>query len=177
MTTLRLRLDLLGSEPAIWRRLTVPAAISLDRFHDVLQVAMGWSDSHLHRFETGEGARYTVPYPGIPLDGDLDERGVRLGSLLAAPGDALLYEYDFGDGWEHAVVLEATEPDGPDGAVCLDGAGACPPEDSGGVWTYNEQRPAYADPSHPDHAELAEWLGDPFDPDRFDVAEANRRLR
>lgn len=172
----RLRVELLDSDPPIWRRLTVPASIPLDGLHEVVQAAMGWTNSHLHRFETEDGTSYSMPY-GLPLEGDTDSRGVRLDSLLAEPGAALLYEYDFGDGWEHAVVLEATEPDGPDRAVCLDGAHACPPEDSGGIWAYNDARPAYTDPTHPEHAELTEWLGGPFDPDRFDVAEVNRRFR
>lgn len=173
--TYRLRVELLGSEPLVWRRLSVPAAVPLDRLHAILQAAMGWTDSHLHRFETEDGTSYSVPYPGIPLDGDRSTRGVRLDSLVSAPGDWVLYEYDFGDGWEHAVVLEAVEPDGPSRPVCLDGEKACPPEDSGGIWTYNEQRPAYTDPEHPEHAELVEWIG-PFDPDHFDVDAVNQRL-
>lgn len=174
----RLRIDLLDSDPPIWRRLTVPADITLDRLHHVLQAAMGWTNSHLHRFEggtsDGETERYAVALGFMP-DEDPDERGVPLARLLSEPGDSMLYEYDFGDSWEHLVTLESVEADG--GIVCLDGAGACPPEDSGGIWNYNEMRPAYTDPSHPEHAELTEWLGGPFDPDRFDADEATRRLR
>ena len=179
LSTYRLRIDLLDSDPAIWRRLSVPASIPLDALHDVLQAAMGWTDSHLHRFEAegddGEPVSYSMPY-GLALEGDTDSRGVPLHALLSDPGDSILYEYDFGDGWEHLVTLEAIEADGPARAVCLDGANACPPEDSGGIWAYNEARPAYVDPSHPEHAELRDWLGGPFDPDHFDVEAVNRRF-
>ena len=171
----RLDVELLDSDPPIWRTVSVPDDTPLDRLHRVLQTVMGWEDSHLHRFETTDGTSYQLPFEG-DLDGDEDERGVRLDALLAVPGDALLYEYDFGDGWEHEVELEADEADGPGHPVCLDGAGACPPEDSGGTWRYNEIRPAFTDPSHPEHAELTEWLGGPFDPDRFDVAAVNHAL-
>ncbi|WP_420457006.1 plasmid pRiA4b ORF-3 family protein [Rubrivirga sp.] len=170
----RLRVDLVDSDPPIWRTHSVPAGLPLDRLHGVLQTAMGWTNSHLHRFETEEGVSYQHPF-GMALEGDEDERGVRLDTLLVEPGDALLYEYDFGDGWEHAVVLEAVDPDGPDRAVCLDGENAGPPEDSGGTWRYNEIRPAFTAPGHEEHAELMEWIG-PFDPDAFDVAAVNRAL-
>ena len=175
--TYRLRVELLDSEPPVWRTLTVPSATPLDALHGVLQAAMGWTDSHLHRFEAevdGEPTSFSMPM-GMTLDGDRDERGVPLHVLVGEPGDSALYEYDFGDGWEHLLTLEAVDPDGPDRAVCLDGANACPPEDSGGTWRYNEIRPAFTDPTHPEHAELAEWIG-PFDPDAFDLEAVNWAL-
>ena len=130
-----------SADPVIWRRLRVPADIRLDRFNQVLGAAMGWQDSHLHVFEHGSD-RYGFPEPDLDIS---DDREVTLGALLVHPGDRLAYEYDFGDSWEHEIVLEAVEQGGHDGPRCLDGAGRCPPEDVGGTPGYEDLRRVLAD--------------------------------
>jgi hypothetical protein len=143
----------------------------------MLQAAMGWTDSHLHRFDIGDQSF------GMLLDEDDeelydDESEV---TVLRAIGDQqrFIYEYDFGDGWEHDVVVEDVRrvPTGLKHAVCLDGENACPPDDCSGPPGYGELLQALADPNHEQHAELLEWIGGPFDATHFDVAEANAYLQ
>ncbi len=133
-----LKIRLLGIEPEIWRRFVVPASITLDRLHDVIQIVMGWSDSHLHAFTIGK-KRYTE-YPESREDG-LPCGEYRLGDLIKQQGRKFGYLYDFGDYWEHEVVLEDSryfEPESRRELVCLEGGRACPPEDVGGVPGYFE---------------------------------------
>lgn len=138
-------------EPPIRRRLEIPADIRLGRLHRVLQAAMGWADSHLHAFHIGD-AVYGVPDPDFP-DHTENERNVRL-DRVAGPGDRLHYEYDFGDGWLHNIVIETTHPADPTIHYprCIEGARACPPEDCGGPPGYAELIEALADARHPDQA-------------------------
>jgi hypothetical protein len=174
----RLKVTLLDTDPPVWRRLLVPATIRLDRLDRVIQAAMGWTNSHLHMFIHSSG-RYGVPDLDFPLQ---DERRTTLSDLVAREGETVRYEYDFGDGWEHEIVLEqllAAEPGGRYPS-CAAGARACPPEDCGGVHGYADLIDTLADPTHPEHQHLMEWLGiekgNDFDPAHFDTADANRRL-
>jgi len=153
------------------------AALPLDLLHDVIQQAMGWEDGHLHVFSTSH-RDYGIPDPDL---GYADERKVTAARVLAKPGATMLYAYDFGDGWEHDVVLEKVLPPDPVVAVsCLAGKGACPPEDCGGVWGYASLKEALADPEHEDHEDLLDWLGlesaADFDPAQFSLDEINARL-
>jgi len=137
------------------REIDVPAAITLDELHDVLQVAMGWTDSHLHQFRA-EAATYGVP-DGEWEDDELDERGVRLADLPRR----FVYAYDFGDGWEHDVELVGPGSDRPG---CIGGEGACPPEDCGGPYGYEELQAALADPQHPENGSMRVWVADRLRP-------------
>ena len=162
-----------SADPVVWRRLRVAADIRLDRFHQVLGAAMGWEDSHLHVFVRGD-ERYGHPDPEIEID---DDRGRTLGDLLAATGDRLDYEYDFGDSWRHAIALESTEPGDAASPRCVDGAGRCPPEDVGGISGYQELRRVLADPRDAEHEHMLAWLGiadaREFGPAAFDLERAN----
>jgi hypothetical protein len=171
-----------SADPEVWRRILVPAGYPLPRLHAAIQGAMGWTNSHLHQF-TVDGTRYTDHTWSEEDDGSKDERTGRLGALVQ-PGDRFEYEYDFGDGWEHDLVVERKLPAETAVAypVCAAGQGACPPEDSGGIRRYREELlPALADPGHEEHDAFREWLdlapNEGFDPQAFDLAEANRRLR
>jgi len=177
-----LKITLLGIEPKVWRMFVVPASISLDRFHDVIQIVMGWNDSHLHEFAIGKKCYTEEPERG---DGTAEEGFQRLVDLVKRRGRSFLYLYDFGDGWEHEVELEESRYNGkelPSVIWCLEGEGACPPEDVGGVPGYEEFRMIMADPDHPDHKAMGYWYSgyDPcnegFDPDRFVVERANEEL-
>jgi hypothetical protein len=169
-------ISLMEIQPAIWRRLIVPASISLKQLHVALQTAMGWSNYHLHQFETQVG-RFGTPDPDYP-DGTLNEARVRLDRFLCRVGDRIEYEYDFGDGWVHELRLEKIigPVDGDVAVECVDGARACPPEDVGGPHGYMEFLRAIRDRAHPDHARMVEWIGGKFDSERFDAKAVNRAL-
>jgi hypothetical protein len=171
-----LKIQLLGIEPAIWRRFVVPANITLDRLHDIIQIVMGWTDSHLHEFTIGN-KRYTE-YPESKEDGLVCGR-YRLGDLIKQKGRTFSYLYDFGDGWEHELVLEGSRyfhPELRTELACLDGQRACPPEDVGGVPGYFEFLNALKDPNHEEHESYTEWSGGSFDSARFEPESINREL-
>lgn len=175
--TYQLKVALKGAKPPIWRRFLVDSAMTLAEFHDVLQIVMGWSDSHLHQF-TAYGVAYGIPDPEFDLEGVHDERKVKLAQILGHEKDAMVYEYDFGDGWTHKITLEKILPF--DAAVplpaCIKAKGACPPEDVGGLWGYYALLESLKDPQHPEYEENREWLGEDFDPDAFDLDEVNAQL-
>ena len=165
-------------DPPVWRRLLVPAAMRLDRLHQVIQAVMGWDDYHLHVFSDGR-TQYGRPNPELAFR---DERTATLGELLPREGGRARYTYDFGDDWEHEIVVEkllAAEPGVPY-PLCVAGGGACPPEDCGGTWGYEHLREVLADPTSDEHDDMLAWLGldkaADFDPYRFDVNQANRAL-
>src|SRR6185436_1069548 len=148
----------------------------LSELHIILQTAMGWTDSHLHMFVAGS-QRYGVPDPELdPFQ--RPEAGVRIETLLKREKDSILYEYDFGDGWEHKVTLEKILPEegGEMLPKCIGGRLACPPEDVGGVYGYASFLQAYRDKTHPEHEEMVEWAGEFFNPEAFDLDEVNDLL-
>jgi hypothetical protein len=173
----QLRITLLGIDPPIWRTVQVPAHVTLYLLHRVIQVAMGWGDDHLHEFRAGK-KQYGTPMPGGHVRIH-DETETRLYRVLTKPRQRMLYEYDFGDCWKHEVVLEEVIRGGAplEHPVCVAGERACPPEDCGGVWGYQDLLEAVADPEHPDHEDRMDWLGDAFDPEAFDRDAVNRRLQ
>ena len=175
-TRYRLKVTLRGSRPAIWRRVEVNADVSLFGLHQILQVVMGWTDSHLHEYRRGSTC-YGQSDPEFGMRGE-NERRIRLREVLRKPKDRMVYEYDFGDGWEHDVVLESSGlpvEGGPEVRVVA-GRGACPPEDVGGIGGYYRFLEAIADPKDPEHKGMLEWSG-PFDPDAFDVDDINEYFR
>ena len=175
----RLKVTLRQVKPPVWRRIEVASNIKLSELSGVLEAAMGWLGGHLHAFEAG-GVLYEIPDGesfGFPPP--RDERKARLGEVLPAVKSTMRWDYDFGDGWEHDVVVEAIEPMSSDGAypVCLAGKRACPPDDCGGPWGYGNLLAAISDPTHEEHEELTEWLPPGFDADAFDIAAATEMMR
>ncbi len=171
-----LKIQLLDIEPVIWRRFVVPSSITLDRLHDVIQITMGWSDSHLHEFAIGK-KRYTE-YPESKEDGLVCGR-YHLCDLIKQNGRNFHYLYDFGDSWEHELVLEDSryfDPELRTEIICLDGERACPPEDVGGVPGYCEFCKAIKDINHEEHETFMEWSGGNFDSEYFDCSIVNREL-
>ncbi len=170
----QLKVTLQNVRPPIWRRFTVRDDVTLLKLHDLLQAIMGWTDSHLHQFVIG-GKRFSRPEFDLPPP-RLDERKARLRDVLRKPNDRLTYEYDFGDSWEHAVVLEQVLPHEPRARypVILAGKRACPPEDCGGAHGYGHLLEVLAAPEHPEHQDLREWAGGNFDSEHFDVGALNR---
>ena len=203
---LTVHLALEDTEPLVWRRLSIPGDLDLAQVHDVLQAAMGWTDSHLHRFFLGDpwsGPHFVTQYDDDEEQDGVQESDARLDRLLREPGDTLGYTYDFGDDWTHTLLLEQVGPltgrdqdattarTGPgNGAspaayvICLDGARACPPEDVGGISGYEEMatwaRHGFDAEHLPelgiDPADLRAWLPDGWHPDVFSLQEVNRDL-
>ena len=169
---------LANTDPLIWRRIQVPGAYSFWDLHVALQDAMGWLDCHLHEFrvvldsKSGRIGRF-----GIPVEDMLEpvQPGwtVKVSDVLSGDDLPILYVYDFGDDWHHAVIYEGGVPldRGTRYPRCVAGARKCPPEDCGGVHGYKELLEAIRDPKHERHRELLDWLGGAFDPDAFDAAE------
>jgi pRiA4b ORF-3-like protein len=172
----QLKVQLREVRPPVWRRVLVPGEVSLAELHAVVQVAMGWTNSHLHEFEVA-GARYGMPDPDWDLDDVADEARVRL-SGVAGQGSRLRYAYDFGDGWQHDVIVEKvlSRQPGLRYPCCVAGRRACPPEDVGGPWGYQEFLAAVSDPGHAEHEQWVEWAGGSFDPADFDLAAVDKAL-
>ena len=164
------------TDPSVWRRVLVPSAYPLDRVHLVIQAAMGWENYHLHAFRLGDES-YAAADPDDEL-GHRDESKFRLGDL-AAGADRIDYEYDFGDGWDHALDIEArtVAAEGNEYPACVAGEGACPPEDCGGSYGFAEFKAVLAGPPSAERAELLQWAGGDYDPDRFDLSVANSAVK
>lgn len=176
------KITLTEIEPSIWRRIQVEDC-TLDKLHEHIQTSMGWTNSHLHRFQIGE-KRYADP---MLMEEDMDEYGyiesttTMLSEIVPKTGKRLtfLYEYDFGDSWEHEVVFEGclkTES-GRRYPLCLEGERACPPEDVGGSGGYEEFLETIADPDHEEHEQMLRWVGGKFDPEEFDPAAATKAMK
>jgi len=164
---LQLMITLRDSEPPIWRRLHVGSDTTLHRLHMNIQMLMEWYDYHLYQFEI-RGKRYGFPHE--EEDG-IDSTRTSLADLGLAKGDAFVYVYDFGDYWEHDILIEKLKLPSPNAWLpyLAGGERAGPPEDCGGIGGFEEFLQAFGDPGHPDHEEMAKWVGEDYDPARFDV--------
>ena len=171
------RVTLKGIKPRVWRRILVPAGYTFWDLHVAIQDSMGWLDYHLHVFKVREPGSGELDQIGIPDDDPFEDDALVLPGwriptteYFRQPGDRADYEYDFGDGWEHEVLLEAIALRVPRTKypVCLDGAGACPPEDCGGVHGYEEMLRVLRDPTDEEHESMLVWVGGRYDPKAFD---------
>ena len=174
----QLEIWLNGIKPRIWRKFAVESDIRLDKLHLVIQDVMGWTDTHLHQFSTRD-MQYGAADPDFDMDDSEDERKFKLCDLVNRPREQFGYEYDFGDCWEHVVKLVAIEDaqENVEYPICLKGARACPPEDCGGCWGYEELLETIQGPDNEEKEEMLDWLGDEFKPDAFDLKTINRCLR
>lgn len=175
----QLKITLKCSKPPIWRRVLVRADMPLNRLHMVIQRVMGWTDSHLHQFVI-DGVFFAIPNPEIDFGTEgLNEKRYSLAQVAPHAKKKFVYEYDFGDGWQHEILVEKILPPDPGlkRPICLAGALACPPEDCGGIWGYYNLLEALADPKHRDHAHLSEWIGGEWDAEHFDLGETNAYLQ
>jgi len=172
----QLKVTLVGARPPIWRRLLVPAELTLAQLHAVLQAAMDWENSHLHDFRIGR-QRFGPPDPG-GWGSAINERKARLCDVLGGQGGKAVYTYDFGDSWEHAITVEKVLPPelGVSYPACTGGKRRGPPEDCGGIGGYENLLEAIRDPAHEEHQDLLEWIGGAFDPEAFSIDDINRRL-
>jgi hypothetical protein len=172
----QIKVSLRDSKPPIWRRIQVQGDTKLSQLHLIIQTVMGWANYHLHQFVVGE------TYIGVPHPDDWhevnDERKFTLSRLSDREGFKFTYEYDFGDNWQHDLLVEkilSPEP-GVKYPRCIKGKRACPPEDVGGVWGYDDFLAAIKDPDHDEHETMLEWVGGEFDPEALDLAEVNAAL-
>jgi hypothetical protein len=178
-TVYQLKVVLLETEPLVWRRFVIPSGATLHRLHLILQEVMGWTNSHLYRFQIGE-REYAEPDPDnefyeLPFR---NSKRAKLGRLVTKRGSTFLYEYDFGDSWIHELVVEdilKCEP-GKHYPTCLTGERACPPEDCGGTYGYAELLEIISDPEHEEYLNTMTWLGGDFAPDLFDIEPVNQKL-
>ena len=177
MDCYQIKVTLMQVRPAVWRTVRVPDSITLSQLHRILQIVMGWEDSHLHRFVID---RRRTGTKHSQLDSQiLNDETVPLHNTVAMLKSRFLhYEYDFGDNWLHELRVEnAVLQTGAQRLCCLGGERCCPPEDCGGPIGYQELLTVLQDPRHPDHEEMLEWVGGSFDPEMFDVKSVNKRLR
>jgi hypothetical protein len=175
----QIKVKLLGvSKPPVWRRLQLRADTRLDHLHETLVAAFGWQDYHMHCFSSGP-EEFGVPDPEL---GFIDERRVSLGELIGGVGDRLRYTYDFGDDWQHEIVVEELVDPDPHThyPVLVAAKGACPPEDCGGPWGYAELKEILADPSHDQHQDMLDWLAldnpSEFDPAAVETEDIEEEL-
>jgi hypothetical protein len=175
MEVYAIKVTVLGTSPPVWRRILVPRDITLGNLHRTLQTVMGWTNCHLHKFGR-QRQRVTDPRSRVGTK-VADENRTKLGELIWTVEARLLYEYDFGDGWQHELLLEEVLfGEESFQQICVAGKRCCPPEDCGGPQGFAEVLKALQDANHPNHEEACEWLGD-FVPESFSVDEINRRLR
>lgn len=164
-------------KPPVWRRLLVSSDTNLYELHKIFQLAMGWSNGHLHNFII-EKKDYSIPSEDDwkPV---LDEREFTLSDVAEEEGKRFLYEYDFGDDWGHDVLVEKILPVETDGVYprCTGGKRACPPEDVGGSWGYERFLQAVKDPEHEEHESWKEWVGRDFDPEEFNLEDTDDIVR
>lgn len=172
----QLKVGLVESKPLIWRKILVHDQTLLPEFHHILQTTMGWDNAHLHQF-SNRNIIYSPPdeYNELPYT---DYRKIKLNKLLKHINDHIVYEYDFGDGWEHEIVLEEVlNKESPQiYPLCIDGKNACPPEDCGGIGGYQNLLTILSNPAHQEYDEWIEWLGGEFDPKVFNIEEVNKML-
>jgi hypothetical protein len=188
-----LKITLQGSKPPIWRKVAVSSDMRLSDLHKVIQIVMGWTDSHLHQFIVSDRSRKEARIRGLPgythfdrcisspqfeLEDVEDESKIMLSELVPTVGIKFIYEYDFGDSWEHLIEVVKIGPpaEGVKYPVCLAGKLACPPDDCGGIGGYYSMLEAIKDPKLEDYEDMLAWVGEDFDPERFDIDEINASL-
>lgn len=175
----QIKVTLNDSKPPIWRRILVEDNVTLSKLHDILQTVMGWTNSHLHHFIINDQFYGELMDDEFGDMGTQDEARFKLNQFVSREGFRFRYEYDFGDGWLHDLVVEKILPaeKGTQYPVCITGKRACPPEDVGGVWGYEDFLKTISNPKHPEHNEMMEWVGGDFDPERFNLNPVNAGLQ
>ncbi len=173
----RVRINLAHITPEVWRRVEVPLGLNLKGLHDVIQAAFGWLDYHLFEFQIG-ATRFGIPDADWDDDKVRQAKSIKLAALVANGIDRFGYLYDFGDHWEHVVVIETTAIGDPELTYprFVDGARRCPPEDVGSVSGFFEFLEAILDPRHDEHPRMLEWYGGPYDPNDIGLPDIHRRI-
>ena len=170
-----IKVEIQRIDPPIWRLLQVPPRTSLKRLHKILQIAMGWTDSHLHLFKV-DGKEYGDLISEWDFE-VLDESKLTLGKIFAGGTKSFQYEYDMGDSWMHDITLQRQIESDETKPGCTAGARACPPEDCGSVPGYYNLLVVLSDPDHEEHESMLEWVGGKYDPNAFDATAVDRALK
>lgn len=174
------KITLKGIKPPIWRRILVPENFTFLKFSRTINRSMGWDGGHLHSFfvtDPRSGMKYEISDAKTAKEAGMhnmrDEKKYNISQFFTPENKKGSYTYDFGDDWEHSLALEKILPIEPekDYPVCIEGKRACPPDDVGGVWGYQEFLEIMKDPDHPEHEEMLEWVGGEFDPEEFDIED------
>ncbi len=181
----QLKIVLSDTQPPVWRRLLVRGDVSLGLLHAIIQVSMGWTNSHLHQFNIKNQTYSDLEFEtDLYLDAEYpsmqDENKTALMKVVRKEKGRFVYEYDFGDSWQHVIAVEKIIETGDSlecVAKCIDGARHCPPEDCGGVWGYANLLEVIQNPAHENFEEMMEWFGDGFDPEEFDIEQINHYLK
>lgn len=144
--------------------------------HRIIQTTMGWTNSHLHQFK--DGNYYYAPKE-FEVEETKNSRTIKLNKILKKEKQGILYEYDFGDGWEHEILLEKIIEDDEKNQIprCIDGKRNCPPDDCGGIWGYEDLLKTISDKNNKEYEEIMTWLGGKFDPEYFNMTEINKSLK
>lgn len=185
MKSFQFKIQIKGiTKPPVWRRLLVPADITFHTFHQIIQTAFGWENSHLYQFSLkgwGSLPSYKIPDDEDYIDEVEHSQIIRLLEVFNARAQTFTYIYDFGDDWKHSILLEEILEEGTNNAVCLAGQGACPPENCGGVPGYAHLIEVLADPKNPEYKDLRRWLGitkkNEWDVNAFDLETVNSKLK
>jgi hypothetical protein len=176
----QLKITLNDISPPIWRRIHVNSDTLLFDLHKIIQTTMGWTNSHLHQFVYNDRLYCNPEYEEEWDDSrQVDYSKVRLDKILLSVNQHIIYEYDFGDGWEHIIELEKIIPVDikMKHPICIDGKRNCPPEDCGGPGGYEDLLEAIKNPENEEYESMLEWVGDDFDSEYFDKNETNEVLR
>jgi len=176
----QLKFTLRGIRPPIWRRVHIPGDVTLEDLHWVIQSSMGWTNSHLHSFNF-QGIEHGVSMPNVDFSevNSRDEQSIKLSNFLPRKRSTFSYLYDFGDSWEHEVLVEKLLPVELElrYPVCLKAKRACPPEDCGGVGGYRNFLEVINNVEHPEHQEMLDWVGGFFDPEEIRLSDINTQLK
>lgn len=177
---IQLKITLTGTKPPIWRRVLVDKATTFEKLHHIIQIVMGWSNSHLYEFEIDN---YRITEPNEEFDNDfgnktIDASTITLGEILTSVKEKFNYIYDFGDYWEHQIVVEKFLPGNPQTKypICTSGNLNCPPEDCGGVFGFYNLLYIIGNKKHPERKELLDSLGGQYDVEYFNMDEINEML-
>ncbi len=175
----QIKVSLMDSPLPVWRRLIIPSDTQLELVHLLMQVSFGWANSHLHEFKAGQNRYGQMEFAEEDPE-LLDECEYTLEALFSNPGSTATYRYDFGDCWDHKLLLEKVSALAEGELLlgrCTAGKRACPPEDVGGPSGYERFLSIIEDPQHEERGELLEWIGSEFDPDSFDARLVNLQIR
>ena len=177
---IQLKITLQDTKPPIWRQILVDKSATFSELHHIIQIAMGWQNCHLFEFNIN-GNKIAAPNKEIDMGYEvksMDASTLTLGSVIKSTGERFEYEYDFGDGWEHWILVEKFLPRDKNTRyqLCIDGKLNCPPEDCGGTYGFYNMLKIIKSKKHPEHKEMLEWLGGTYDKEHFDVESVNEEL-
>jgi hypothetical protein len=179
MTNLyQLKIQLKNITPTIFRTVVVPESITFDELHQTIQLAMGWCNYHLYQFIIDRHNYILIPNEEFDFGNTYNAKKYKISDYFSTIKKSIVYEYDFGDGWQHTVTLQKIilNTNNTKKAICIKGARSCPPEDCGGPWGYQNLLKILASKKGEEYEEMIEWIDEDFDSEYFDIDEVNADL-